>query len=149
MQGYFNNTALDFSAASSDVCFALSTSWFLPEASVLTYLRNYAFCKVPLNTMISTCVYHCMMPNFRSNLFNLGGSCTSNMHSKGFWWWSMMKVPLPDSLSVCVFILQPCYQKARQWLLDNLASVLVFGVCIGVIQVGYPYHENNIYLRLD
>lgn len=31
--------------------------------------------------------------------------------------------------------LQPCYQKARQWLLQNIPSVLVFGVCIGVVQV--------------
>ncbi|KAL7379149.1 hypothetical protein ABVT39_023535 [Epinephelus coioides] len=29
----------------------------------------------------------------------------------------------------------PCYQKARQWLLDNIPSVLVFGVCIGVVQI--------------
>lgn len=31
--------------------------------------------------------------------------------------------------------LQPCYQKARQWLLTNIPSVLVFGACIGVVQV--------------
>lgn len=37
--------------------------------------------------------------------------------------------------SVFVCVLQPCYQKARQWLLDNISSVLVFGVCIGVVQV--------------
>ncbi|TKS88142.1 Tetraspanin-4 [Collichthys lucidus] len=30
---------------------------------------------------------------------------------------------------------EPCYQKARQWLLDNIPSVLVFGVCIGVVQI--------------
>ncbi|XP_029606145.1 tetraspanin-4-like isoform X2 [Salmo trutta] len=29
----------------------------------------------------------------------------------------------------------PCYQKARQWLLDNILSVLVFGVCIGIVQI--------------
>uniref|UniRef100_A0A8P4KK18 Tetraspanin n=1 Tax=Dicentrarchus labrax TaxID=13489 RepID=A0A8P4KK18_DICLA len=29
---------------------------------------------------------------------------------------------------------EPCYQKARQWLLDNIPSVLGFGVCIGVVQ---------------
>ncbi|XP_068193623.1 tetraspanin-4 isoform X2 [Antennarius striatus] len=29
----------------------------------------------------------------------------------------------------------PCYQKARQWLLDNISSVLIFGVCIGVVQI--------------
>ncbi|CAB1435200.1 unnamed protein product [Pleuronectes platessa] len=29
----------------------------------------------------------------------------------------------------------PCYQKARQWLLINIPSVLVFGVCIGVVQI--------------
>ncbi|KAM8722248.1 tetraspanin-9 [Acanthopagrus schlegelii] len=30
---------------------------------------------------------------------------------------------------------EPCYQKARQWLLKNISSVLVFGVCIGVVQI--------------
>ncbi|XP_055779626.1 tetraspanin-4-like [Salvelinus fontinalis] len=30
---------------------------------------------------------------------------------------------------------EPCYQKARQWLLDNILSVLVFGVCIGIVQI--------------
>uniref|UniRef100_A0A3B3DK79 Tetraspanin 4b n=1 Tax=Oryzias melastigma TaxID=30732 RepID=A0A3B3DK79_ORYME len=30
---------------------------------------------------------------------------------------------------------EPCYQKAKQWLLDNIPSVLVFGCCIGVVQV--------------
>ncbi|XP_072225150.1 tetraspanin-4 [Leuresthes tenuis] len=30
---------------------------------------------------------------------------------------------------------EPCYQKARQWLLNNIHSVLVFGVCIGVVQI--------------
>lgn len=30
---------------------------------------------------------------------------------------------------------EPCYQKARQWLLDNISSVLVFGVCIGIVQI--------------
>lgn len=56
---------------------------------------------------------------------------------------------IPLTLSVCVFVLQPCYQKARQWLLDNLASVLVFGVCIGVIQVGYLCRQNNMYLKVE
>nr|XP_046209182.1 tetraspanin-4-like [Oncorhynchus gorbuscha] len=31
--------------------------------------------------------------------------------------------------------IEPCYQKARQWLLDNILSVLVFGVCIGIVQI--------------
>lgn len=31
--------------------------------------------------------------------------------------------------------IEPCYQKARQWLLDNIPSVLVFGVCIGIVQI--------------
>ncbi|KAM9746025.1 tetraspanin-4 isoform 1-T1 [Menidia menidia] len=31
---------------------------------------------------------------------------------------------------------EPCYEKAKQWLLENIPSVLVFGVCIGVVQVG-------------
>lgn len=30
---------------------------------------------------------------------------------------------------------EPCYQKARQWLLDNISSVLVFGLCIGIVQI--------------
>ncbi|XP_046907405.1 tetraspanin-4 isoform X2 [Hypomesus transpacificus] len=30
---------------------------------------------------------------------------------------------------------EPCYQKARQWLLDNIPSVLMFGVCISIIQI--------------
>lgn len=48
------------------------------------------------------------------------------------------------SLSSFPFVLlsslsQPCYQKARQWLLDNILSVLVFGVCIGIVQVTTKY----------
>ncbi|KAJ8284255.1 hypothetical protein COCON_G00031050 [Conger conger] len=30
---------------------------------------------------------------------------------------------------------EPCYQKARRWLLDNITSVLIFGVCIGIVQI--------------
>ncbi|KAL4658329.1 Tetraspanin-4-like [Arapaima gigas] len=30
---------------------------------------------------------------------------------------------------------EPCYRKARDWLLDNIHSVLIFGVCIGIIQI--------------
>lgn len=30
---------------------------------------------------------------------------------------------------------QPCYQKARTWLLNNITSVLVFGICIVIVQV--------------
>ncbi|XP_056263197.1 tetraspanin-4 isoform X2 [Pseudoliparis swirei] len=30
---------------------------------------------------------------------------------------------------------EPCYQKARRWLLDNIHSVLVFGLCIAVVQI--------------
>lgn len=46
------------------------------------------------------------------------------------------RVPrLPSSSLASVCPLQPCYHKARQWLLDNIPSVLVFGVCIGVVQV--------------
>ncbi|XP_059901903.1 tetraspanin-4 [Gadus macrocephalus] len=30
---------------------------------------------------------------------------------------------------------EACYQKARNWLLDNIPSVLVFGVCIGIVQI--------------
>ncbi|XP_041941122.1 tetraspanin-4 [Alosa pseudoharengus] len=30
---------------------------------------------------------------------------------------------------------EPCYQKARTWLLDNITSVLVFGICIVIVQL--------------
>ncbi|TNN82264.1 Tetraspanin-4 [Liparis tanakae] len=30
---------------------------------------------------------------------------------------------------------EPCYQKARRWLLENIPSVLVFGLCIAVVQI--------------
>ncbi|KAI1896320.1 hypothetical protein AGOR_G00093570 [Albula goreensis] len=30
---------------------------------------------------------------------------------------------------------EPCYEKAKQWLLDNITSVLIFGVCIGIVQI--------------
>ncbi|XP_047428104.1 tetraspanin-4 [Mugil cephalus] len=30
---------------------------------------------------------------------------------------------------------EPCYEKAKEWLLNNITSVLVFGVCIGVVQI--------------
>ncbi|XP_049599790.1 tetraspanin-4 [Syngnathus scovelli] len=30
---------------------------------------------------------------------------------------------------------EPCYKKARDWLLENIPSVLVFGVCVGVVQI--------------
>ncbi|XP_012681190.1 tetraspanin-9 [Clupea harengus] len=30
---------------------------------------------------------------------------------------------------------EPCYQKARTWLLGNITSVLVFGICIVIVQL--------------
>ncbi|XP_026061928.1 tetraspanin-4-like [Carassius auratus] len=30
---------------------------------------------------------------------------------------------------------EPCYEKAKDWLLANMTSVLGFGVCIGVVQI--------------
>lgn len=30
---------------------------------------------------------------------------------------------------------EPCYEKAKQWLLTNITSVLGFGVCIGIVQL--------------
>lgn len=51
----------------------------------------------------------------------------------------------PMSLFVSVCPRQPCYQKARQWLLDNIPSVLVFGVCIGVVQVIVFNNHSHIY----
>ncbi|KAJ7989991.1 hypothetical protein DPEC_G00310220 [Dallia pectoralis] len=30
---------------------------------------------------------------------------------------------------------EPCYEKAKKWLLTNIPSVLVFGVCIGIVQI--------------
>lgn len=30
---------------------------------------------------------------------------------------------------------EPCYQKARTWLLNNITSVLVFGICIVIVQL--------------
>ncbi|KAJ0001092.1 hypothetical protein NQD34_006112 [Periophthalmus magnuspinnatus] len=39
---------------------------------------------------------------------------------------------------------QPCYQKARQWLLDNIPSVLVFGLCIGVVQVRHRRAHSHV-----
>lgn len=54
--------------------------------------------------------------------------------------------------------LQPCYQKARKWLIKNITSVLVFGVCIGVVQVDninvfyilyiHTVHKQNVHLNL-
>uniref|UniRef100_A0A4W5PA74 Tetraspanin n=1 Tax=Hucho hucho TaxID=62062 RepID=A0A4W5PA74_9TELE len=35
--------------------------------------------------------------------------------------------------------IEPCYPKAKQWLLDNILSVQVFGVCIGIVQVITTY----------
>ncbi|XP_036402530.1 tetraspanin-4 [Megalops cyprinoides] len=29
----------------------------------------------------------------------------------------------------------PCYQKARSWLLANITSVIIFGACIGIVQI--------------
>ncbi|KAK9977730.1 hypothetical protein ABG768_019529 [Culter alburnus] len=30
---------------------------------------------------------------------------------------------------------EPCYEKAKDWLLANITSVLGFGVCIGIVQI--------------
>ncbi|XP_018619976.1 tetraspanin-4 [Scleropages formosus] len=30
---------------------------------------------------------------------------------------------------------EPCYEKARKWLLNNIHSVLIFGVCIAIVQI--------------
>ncbi|KAG7504740.1 hypothetical protein JOB18_015464 [Solea senegalensis] len=56
-------------------------------------------------------------------------------------WYDVMNGTLPSSccsvgMEQCVDgWSEPCYQKARQWLLTNIPSVLVFGVCIGVVQI--------------
>uniref|UniRef100_A0A3B3ZZP9 Tetraspanin n=1 Tax=Periophthalmus magnuspinnatus TaxID=409849 RepID=A0A3B3ZZP9_9GOBI len=56
-------------------------------------------------------------------------------------WWDILEGTLPASCcsvgtDPCVDgWAEPCYQKARQWLLDNIPSVLVFGLCIGVVQI--------------
>ncbi|XP_077474135.1 tetraspanin-4 [Stigmatopora argus] len=56
-------------------------------------------------------------------------------------WYEVLNGTLPSSccsarIDQCTEgWIEPCYQKARDWLLDNIPSVLVFGVCIGVIQI--------------
>ncbi|XP_062388193.1 tetraspanin-9 [Sardina pilchardus] len=30
---------------------------------------------------------------------------------------------------------EPCYKKARDWLIENITSVLVFGICIVIVQL--------------
>ncbi|XP_013874882.1 tetraspanin-4 [Austrofundulus limnaeus] len=55
-------------------------------------------------------------------------------------WYDVLNGTLPSSCCPvgkdrCVGWSEPCYQKVRQWLLDNIPSVLVFGVCIGVVQI--------------
>lgn len=30
---------------------------------------------------------------------------------------------------------EPCYEKAKNFLLSNITSVLVFGVCLGIVQI--------------
>ncbi|KAF0032184.1 hypothetical protein F2P81_014474 [Scophthalmus maximus] len=56
-------------------------------------------------------------------------------------WYDVLNGTLPSSccsvgMDQCVDgWSEPCYQKARQWLLTNIPSVLVFGVCIGVVQL--------------
>lgn len=34
-----------------------------------------------------------------------------------------------------VSVSQPCYEKAKAWVLDNITWVLGFGVCLGIVQV--------------
>lgn len=56
-------------------------------------------------------------------------------------WYDVLNGTLPssccsDGMTHCVDgWSEPCYQKARQWLLDNIRSVMVFGVCIGIVQL--------------
>uniref|UniRef100_A0A3Q0SBN5 Tetraspanin n=1 Tax=Amphilophus citrinellus TaxID=61819 RepID=A0A3Q0SBN5_AMPCI len=56
-------------------------------------------------------------------------------------WYNVLNGTLPSSCcsvgtDTCVEGWpEPCYQKAREWLLNNIPSVLVFGVCIGVVQI--------------
>ncbi|XP_017287719.1 tetraspanin-4 [Kryptolebias marmoratus] len=55
-------------------------------------------------------------------------------------WYAVLNNTLPLSCcsageAKCDGWSEPCYQKAQQWLLDNIPSVLVFGVCIGVVQI--------------
>uniref|UniRef100_A0A1A7WH10 Tetraspanin n=2 Tax=Iconisemion striatum TaxID=60296 RepID=A0A1A7WH10_9TELE len=55
-------------------------------------------------------------------------------------WYDVLNGTLPSSCcpvgeEKCDEWSEPCYRKARQWLLDNIPSVLVFGVCIGVVQI--------------
>ncbi|XDV13078.1 hypothetical protein PO909_001578 [Leuciscus waleckii] len=47
---------------------------------------------------------------------------------------------LPDSCcrnlpGECHHWEEPCYEKAKDWLLANITSVLGFGVCIGIVQI--------------
>ncbi|XP_016124661.1 tetraspanin-4-like [Sinocyclocheilus grahami] len=40
-----------------------------------------------------------------------------------------------DNTERCHHWEEPCYEKAKDWLLANITSVLGFGVCIGIVQI--------------
>ncbi|KAI5618702.1 hypothetical protein C0J50_21733 [Silurus asotus] len=40
-----------------------------------------------------------------------------------------------DDASPCHRWEEPCYQKAKMWVLDNITWVLGFGVCLGIVQI--------------
>lgn len=40
-----------------------------------------------------------------------------------------------DNIEDCHHWEEPCYEKAKDWLLANITSVLGFGVCIGIVQI--------------
>ncbi|KAF4116070.1 hypothetical protein G5714_003559 [Onychostoma macrolepis] len=40
-----------------------------------------------------------------------------------------------DNTERCHHWEEPCYEKAKDWLLANMTSVLGFGVCIGIVQI--------------
>ncbi|XP_051570537.1 tetraspanin-4-like isoform X3 [Myxocyprinus asiaticus] len=40
-----------------------------------------------------------------------------------------------DSTGPCHRWEEPCYEKAKNWLLANITSVLGFGICIGIVQI--------------
>ncbi|ROI15156.1 Tetraspanin-4 [Anabarilius grahami] len=40
-----------------------------------------------------------------------------------------------DNVGECHHWEEPCYEKAKDWLLANITSVLGFGVCIGIVQI--------------
>lgn len=126
-------------------CFTLYVTHSIGTSGISTFLRNIIYVRMIDHVCIVLSCHRLFFWFISSGLlFWIMSSCTVYTF---FFLCVLTLCVVPHVLSL--FVLQPCYQKARQWLLANIPSVLVFGVCIGVVQVfGSTIYLSSVKIRL-